>query len=81
VSPASWTSRPHLKYVVGQQRGYTILDLTRDRLQADWWFVPSITERSDAETFGKGLMSEAAGPHLVEASGPSSSRPAPDFAP
>ena len=74
-------TRPHLKYVAGQQRGYTVLDVTRDRLQADWWFVPSITERSDAETFGKGLVSEAAAPHLVEASGPAAGRAAPDFAP
>jgi alkaline phosphatase D len=74
-------TRPHLKYVLGQQRGYTILDVTRDRLQADWWFIPSITERSDAETFGKGLVSEAAAPHLVAATGPSASRSAADFAP
>jgi hypothetical protein len=58
-----------------------VLDVTRDRLQADWWYVPSITERSDAETFGKGLMSEAAAPHLVEASGPAAARHAADFAP
>lgn len=74
-------TRPHLKYVVGQQRGYTVLDVNRDRLQADWWFVPSITERSEAETFGKGFVSEAAAPHLVEVPGPSASRSGSDFAP
>ena len=74
-------SRPHLKYVVGQRRGYAILDLARDRLQADWWFVPTITERSDAEEFGKGLISGAAAPHLVDASEPSAAKPSPDPAP
>ena len=74
-------TRPHLKYVVGQQRGYVVLDVTRDRLQADWWYVPTITERSEAETFGKGMTSSAAAPHLVEASGPASARPGADFAP
>jgi alkaline phosphatase D len=63
-------SRPHLKYVSGERRGYVVLDLTRERLQADWWYVPTILEQTASEQFGKGMVSDARGPHLVEASGP-----------
>lgn len=75
------TLRPHLKFVVGEQRGYTVVDLTPEGLQADWWFVPTITERSASERFEKGMVSDAAHPHLVTADGPASPRPSPDPAP
>jgi alkaline phosphatase D len=64
-------ARPHLKYVSGERRGYVVLDLTQDRLQADWWYVPTIAERDATEQFGRGFQSEAARPHLVEAATPS----------
>jgi alkaline phosphatase D len=63
-------ARPHLKYVAGQQRGYVVLDLTPERLQADWWFVPTITQRSSDESRAKSLASEAGQPHLVEVATP-----------
>ena len=63
-------ARPHLKFVEGEHRGYTVVDITRDRLQADWWFVPTIAERSFAESRAKSLVSEAARPHFVEVSSP-----------
>jgi alkaline phosphatase D len=63
-------ARPHLKYVSGEHRGYVVLDLTRERLQADWWYVPTILERTTSEQFGQGLISEAGHPHLVPASTP-----------
>lgn len=63
-------ARPHLKYVSGERRGYVVLDVTRERLQADWWYVPTILERTASEQFGKALVSEAGQPHLVEASAP-----------
>jgi alkaline phosphatase D len=63
--------RPHLKYVSGERHGYVVLDLTRERLQADWWYVPTIVEHTPSEQFGKGMVSEAGHPRLVEASEPS----------
>ncbi len=74
-------ARPHLKYVAGQQRGYVVLDVTSERLQADWWYVPTITERTTSEKFGKGMISEAARPHWVEMGNPSAPGPSPDLAP
>jgi alkaline phosphatase D len=79
--PAILAARPHLKYVVGQRRGYVVLDLTPERLQADWWFVPSIAERSASEQFGKGMVSEAGRPHLTEAASPLPARTSADPAP
>jgi alkaline phosphatase D len=64
-------SRPHLKFVDGLHRGYVVLDVTRERAQADWFFVPTITERSAAEQFGKGFFTVAGEPRFQEASGPS----------
>lgn len=63
-------ARPHLKYVDGTHRGYVVLDMTRERLQADWWYVPTVLERTASEQFGKGMVSEAGRPHLVDASAP-----------
>jgi hypothetical protein len=48
-----------------------VLDLTRERLQADWYYVPTVTERTTVETFGKGLTSVAGSPHLIDAATPS----------
>jgi hypothetical protein len=43
-------------------------------MQADWYFVPTVTERSGAEQFGKGMVAEAGNPHLVAAGSPARSR-------
>jgi alkaline phosphatase D len=51
---AAWRDRaltvkagaPHVKYVDGAANGYLVLDVTRDRLQADWYFVPTVQERT-----------------------------------
>ena len=72
------TARPHLKWVEGHQRGYVVLDLTPERMQADWWFVPTITERSASEQFAKGMVAEAKHPGLVEAASPSTTRTSAD---
>jgi alkaline phosphatase D len=60
-------TRPHLRYIEGLHRGYVVLDVTRQRAQADWYVVPTVSERSRAERFDKGFVTEAGRPHLVEA--------------
>ena len=67
--------RPHLRYIDGALRGYMVLDVTPERAQADWYYVPTVTERSKAEEFGKGLVSAAGTPHLVNASGRAVAKP------
>jgi alkaline phosphatase D len=66
--------RPHLRYVDGALRGYVVLDLTRERLQADWFYVPTVTERSTSESFGQGLISVAGNPHFIDAAAPAASK-------
>ena len=39
----------HLKYLEGEHRGYILVDITRQRLQADWYHVPGVAERSPRE--------------------------------
>ena len=74
-------ARPHLHYVDGRYRGYFVLDLTRERLQADYYAVKTVFDRTTEERFAKGFISEAGRNHLVEASTPAQPAAAPDPAP
>jgi len=60
------SARPHLRFLDPEHRGYAVVEFTRERLQADWWFVPTVTERTSEEVHAKRLVAEAAKPHLVE---------------
>jgi len=71
---ATRRARPHLRYLEGLHRGYVVLDVTRERAQADWYYVPSVITRTRLEEFGKGLLTEAGRPHLVEAASPAPAR-------
>ena len=74
-------ARPHLHYVDGRYRGYFVVDLTRERLQADFFRVATVQERSTAESFEKGFISESGRNHLIEVSKPAASRLSADPAP
>ena len=74
-------ARPHLHYVDGRYRGYFVVDLTRERLQADYFRVATVQERSTAESFEKGFISESGRNHLIEVSKPAASRLSADPAP
>ena len=63
-------ARPHLHYVDGSYRGYFIVDLTRERLQADYYAMATIEDRSTQERFAKAFMTESGRNHLIEASTP-----------
>ena len=70
LAQAFMRERPHLKWVEGVHRGYSVLDLQPKQIQSDWYFVPTVTERTNEETFAKGFVSEAGAPHLVEVGTP-----------
>jgi alkaline phosphatase D len=74
-------SRPHLRYVDGSYRGYFVLDLTRERLQADFYANATVEERTTKERFAKGFITESGRNHLIEASTAVPTGPAPDPAP
>ena len=74
-------TRPHLRFLDGKSRGYVVLDVTRERLQADWWFVPIVNARNQDQQFATGLVSEAGSRHLTEAPGAMAPTTGPDPAP
>jgi alkaline phosphatase D len=49
---------PHVRYLDGDNNGYVVLDLTRDRLQADWYFVPTVKERSERDAQAASFVCE-----------------------
>jgi len=74
-------ARPHLHYADGRYRGYFVVDLTRERLQADFYRVATILDRSSQESFERGFVTPSGANHLVPAATPAPSAPAPDPAP
>ncbi|HEV8396615.1 MAG TPA: alkaline phosphatase D family protein [Vicinamibacterales bacterium] len=58
---------PHLKFVEGEHRGYVLLDLTKARLHSEWYHVPAVDTRSDAESRFAAYVSEAGSSRLSKA--------------
>jgi alkaline phosphatase D len=74
-------ARPHLHYVDGRYRGYYLVDLTRERVQADFYVMKTILDRTAEERFVKGFAAPAGQMHLTEQASPVPAPPAPDPAP
>ena len=70
-------ARPHLHYVDGRYRGYYIVDVTHERLQADYFAVRTIAERSRDESFVKGFAAPIGSMHLTEQESPAAPAPNP----
>ena len=60
-------ARPHLKFMDGLSRGYVVVEVTRERLQADWWLLDSVKTRNTEQHFARGLVCEAGSRHLTSA--------------
>lgn len=67
VVPGLLNSLPHLKYLEGSTRGYLLLDITMERLQASFHYVPDVTRRSANEFPGPVFVVEAGTSHLLRA--------------
>jgi alkaline phosphatase D len=65
---------PNLKFMDGANRGYVLIDITPERMHADYYFVPTVAERSAAETHAAALLTERGSSHLVEAGKPASTQ-------
>lgn len=74
-------SRPHLYYVDGRYRGYVVVDLTMARMQADFFTMRTIEDRSLDETFARGFVAEAGRMHLEAAGSPAAAGEAREPAP
>jgi alkaline phosphatase D len=40
----------HLKFLEGEHNGYTLLDITRERILAEWYHVETVKQRSETES-------------------------------
>jgi alkaline phosphatase D len=67
-------THPHVKFVELFRRGYLLVDVTRDRAQAEWYHVRTITERTADEELGRVLQANSGTPRLVPGT---ASQPAP----
>jgi alkaline phosphatase D len=74
---------PHIKWADTVQRGYVVVDVTHERLQADWFHIADVTSpEGGAETFANAFMVAAGASHLVPAADPVPPRAdAPELAP
>jgi alkaline phosphatase D len=55
----------HLKFLDGDSRGYVLLDISPKALIADWYFVPTVAERSERESRAVRFVCEHGSSRLV----------------
>jgi alkaline phosphatase D len=55
---------PHLKFLDGENRGYILLDITPQQLRGEWYFVPTVLQRSANETKAAAFVCEKGSAHL-----------------
>jgi len=67
-------THPHVKYVELFRRGYLLVDLDRDRAQAEWYHVRTIRERSLEEDLGRVLRTANGESALTASSSASAAR-------
>jgi alkaline phosphatase D len=60
-------SHPHVKYVDLYRRGYTLIDITPERIQAEWYHVVTIQERRADEELAATLTVMSGTNHWVPA--------------
>lgn len=75
------STHPHVRYLDIDQRGYLLVDVDRQRCQAEWWFPDRIRTRGGAESLGAAWATWAGEARLLPARGASSAAPAPELAP
>jgi alkaline phosphatase D len=63
--PGLRASLPHLKFLEGESNGYVLLDITRQRLQSDWYFVPTVAQHSDEQKLAISLVCERGSSRLL----------------
>jgi len=64
-----WGNR-HIRMVELRHHGYVVIDVTPERIQADWWHLDSVVRRAPAESFAGGWQLRWDRPGLVRAPGP-----------
>lgn len=73
---------PHIKWTDFWNRGYVVLDVTRERLQAAWFHIDDVTSPTSAEHFAKAFSTAPVALGMDEDSEPAAPRSdAPRLAP
>ena len=72
---------PHVKFMDGENRGYVVLDVTRERAHVDYFFVPTVQQRSSAEAHVAAFVTERGSAHLVDAGKPAPTQQGAPLAP
>jgi alkaline phosphatase D len=65
----------HMKFIELNKRGYTVVDVDRERLHSEWWHVPTIRERTDEQFLAAALASASGTNHLVPVATALNARP------
>ncbi|MEA2702663.1 MAG: alkaline phosphatase, partial [Actinomycetota bacterium] len=65
----------HVKFVELQRHGYIVVDVTPDRVQADWWHLDSVVHADPAERWAASWRLDWGGNGLVRADEPLAPRP------
>lgn len=63
-------THPHVRYVELFRRGYVLMDVTRDRIQGEFYHIATITERRAAEEFARAFQVAAGSSTLTPATAP-----------
>jgi alkaline phosphatase D len=58
------SANPHLKFNDVTRKGYVLVDVTKERVQADWYFVADHKTKTDGEELGAAFTCAAGTPHL-----------------
>ncbi|MDQ6726162.1 MAG: alkaline phosphatase D family protein [Actinomycetota bacterium] len=77
--PAAWwfrTQNRHVRMVDLRHHGYVVVDVTPDRIQADWWHVATLARRDPAERWAGGWRLAQGRLGLERAGQPVSATPA-----
>ncbi|WP_158592353.1 alkaline phosphatase D family protein [Noviherbaspirillum sedimenti] len=58
---------PHFKYIELSKRGYMLLDVDPNRVIGEWWYVDTVANVSNVESFGRALQVQDGTSHLISA--------------
>jgi alkaline phosphatase D len=61
-------SHPHVRYVDLYRRGYLLVDIDRDRTQAEWYHMATVTQRSAQQDLGRALVAVSGSNRLTAVS-------------
>jgi alkaline phosphatase D len=59
-------SNAHLRFTDWRHRGYVLIDVQRERVRSEWYFLDTVLERSRAEHLGAAYEVRSGTAHLVE---------------